>query len=578
VILLTHEIARLVSQAIAAAQAANELPAFDLPAIEVRPSKRVEQGDYAVAAMGMAKAARTNPLNVAQAIAARLPQAEFIHNVEVAPPGFINFFLSDRWLQTQVDTILSEGDALFQLDIGNGKRAQVEFVSANPTAPLHIGRSRGAIVGDTMARLLEAAGYDVEREYYFNNAGAQMRNFANSLKIRYLEALGHAVELSEDDKKTFYQGDYLKDFARQLVEEHGEGWVNEDLQPFKQYAEKQMFAMIKQTLNRVDIHHDVFFNENSLYDSGAIWEVLERLDKAGYIYKAVKPDVDDGELESGNHPTEGEETDGKGVATWFRSSKLGDSKDRVLVKSSGEPTYTLPDIAYHANKLERGFDVAVNILGADHYVQAQVVRWGLMALGMEPSPIHVIIVQLVALLRDGEIVRMSSRKGNFETLDDLIDQTSPDAVRYVLLARSSDTHLNFDLDLAVKKSNENPVYYIQYAHVRCAGIFREAAARGVNDDGADLSLLGQPELRFLRKIIELGEVISQSVDLYEPHRIAFYALELANAFHPIFDSVRVLSVDVPPELAKARLRFFGAAQVAFRRVLSLMGMTTPEVM
>ncbi|HVU12999.1 MAG TPA: DALR anticodon-binding domain-containing protein, partial [Phototrophicaceae bacterium] len=265
-------------------------------------------------------------------------------------------------------------------------------------------------------------------------------------------------------------------------------------------------------------------------------------------------------------------------AQWFRSTTFGDAKDRVLVKSNGEPTYTLPDIAYHMNKLDRGFDLAVNVLGSDHYTQAQVVRFGLRAMGYDTAKIHVILNQLVRTVRDGKEVRMSTRRGVFDTLDALIDETSADAVRYMLLARSADSQLNFDLDLAVKQSNENPVYYIQYAHVRCAGIFREAAARGVSDDSADLSLLGESELTFLRKALELSEVIETSARTFEPHRIAFYALELANVFHPIFDNVRVLHGDVPPELAKARLRFFRAAQITFKRVLTLMGMTAPDVM
>src|SRR5690606_8203657 len=289
------------------------------------------------------------------------------------------------------------------------------------------------------------------------------------------------------------------------------------------------------------------------------------------VYKAALPENADQEdrEEAGN---------GKGEAVWFRSTKFGDAKDRVLVKSSGEPTYTLPDIAYHVDKLNRGFDICVNVLGADHYVQHQVVKWGIEALGLDASKIRVILLQLVALMKDGESIKMSGRLGNFETLDDLIDQTSADAVRYMLLNRSTDSDMVFDIDLAVKQSNENPVYYIQYAHVRCAGIFREAAARGVTDDNADLSHLGEPELRFLRKVLELGEVIELAVHHMEPHRIAFYALELANLFHPVFDNVRVLHSEVPPEVAKARLRFFRAAQVVLKRVLRLMGMTAPEVM
>ncbi|MGQ9908622.1 MAG: arginine--tRNA ligase [Candidatus Flexifilum sp.] len=574
-ILIPQELARLIAEAVAAAQTAGALPAFELPPVEVRTSRHAAQGDYSYAAMPLARAARLAPLAIAERIRDHLPASPLIGRVEAVAPGYVNLFLSEDWIKQQVDTLIAEGDRFYQLTVGQGKRAQVEFVSANPTAPLHIGRSRGAIVGDAVARVLEAAGWDVQREYYFNNAGAQMRNLGNSLRIRYLQALGRPVTV--EDEATFYQGSYLIDFAHKLIAEVGDAWAERDYQPFKEYAEAQMFEMIKATLRRVDIIHDAFFNENSLYDSGAVWEVLHRLEERGFIYRSVTPETDNSGLDEADEDAR-EQAAAREPATWFRSTRFGDSKDRVLVKSTGEPTYTLPDIAYHVNKLERGFDLAVNVLGADHYVQHQVVKYGLQALGYDAARVHVIIIQLVALLKNGQPVRMSSRKGDFETLDDLIDQTSPDAVRYVLLARSPDTHLNFDIDLAVKQSNENPVYYIQYAHVRCAGIMREAAARGLTDDGADLSLLGADELRFLKKAFELGEVIEQAARTLEAYRVAFYTLELAQIFHPIFDSVRVLHSEVPPEVARARLRFYRAAQVVFRRALRLMGMSAPDHM
>lgn len=542
--------------------------------IEIRPPKRADQGDYATAvALQLAKPAGLPPLAIAEAIARHMPPAEFVGAVEVAPPGFINFQLSEDWLRQQVEAIIREGDQLFQLDLGAGQRAQVEFVSANPTGPLHIGRSRGAIVGDAIARVLEAAGYSVEREYYFNNAGQQMVNLGNSLRIRYLEALGLPVDVPGDADKAFYQGEYLRDIARDLIAEQGSALVEADWQPFKEFAEKKMFAIIRATLERVNIRHDVFFNENDLYDSGQVWDTLKKLEARGYIYRAVRPEVDG----SGKEPDE-DDNNGKGEATWFRSSQLGDAKDRVMVRSDGNPTYTLPDIAYHANKLERGFDLLVNILGADHGTQYKVVRYGIEALGLDHTKINVIIIQLVRMIRDGKEVRMSTRRGDYDTLDDLIDQTSPDVVRYILLQRSPNSHLDFDLDLAVKQSNDNPVYYIQNAHVRCAGIFREAEARGLSDAGADLSLLGADELRFIRKALELGEIIEHSARNLEPHKIAFYALELAGVFHPIYDNVRALHGEVPPDLAKARLRFYRAAQVVFKRVLTLMGMNAPERM
>lgn len=567
-IVLPHAHAQLVEQAIHAAQAAGDLPPFDIPPVEIKPPKRPEQGDYAAAiALQLAKPAAMKPLDIANIIVKHLPQAAFLGEIEVAPPGFINFRLDEGWLRGQVEAIIAEGDQLAQLELFAGKRAQVEFVSANPTGPLHIGRSRGAIVGDTIARLLEAAGYTVEREYYFNNAGAQMENLGNSLRIRYLQALGREVDIPAGN---FYQGEYLVEFGKELAAERGDSLVGEDWQPFKQYAEQKMFEMIKATLRRIDIEHDVFFNENSLYESGAIWDVLEELDERGYVYQAQEWE--------GASDEEKAKAANKEAATWFRSSQFGIDKDHVLVRGDGTPTYTLPDIAYHKNKLERGFDLAVNILGADHYVQHQVVRAGIKALGLDEAKIHVIILQFVRLIRDGEIAKMSTRAGDIETLDDLIDETSADAVRYVLLARSPDSRLDFDLDAAVAQNNENPVYYIQNAHVRCAGIFRQTAEAGLNDESADLSLLGDDELRFVRKAVELADVIAFSAENTEPHRIAFYAHELASLFHPIYENVRVLGEDVPPDVAKARLRFYRAARVVLQRVLSLMGMSAPEYM
>jgi arginyl-tRNA synthetase len=294
--------------------------------------------------------------------------------------------------------------------------------------------------------------------------------------------------------------------------------------------------------------------------------VLDELTKRGYIYEAVERAGEDGDERSkGQH---------KAPAKWFRSTEFGDKEDRVVVKSDGSPTYLLPDIAYHVNKLERGFDLLVNLLGSDHLIEHQVVKYGIQALGLDASKIHVIIMQFVNI-KGG---RMSTRKGEFVALDELIDKTSPDVVRYLLLARNPDSPMDFDLDLAVKQSNENPVYYIQNAHVRCAGIFREAEARGISDDGADLSLLGEAELRFIRKALELGEQLELAAANLEPHKIAIYAHDLASIFHPIYDTVRALHGDVPAKVAKARLRFYRAAQVVFKRVLRLMGMSAPERM
>jgi arginyl-tRNA synthetase len=562
---------QLIQQAIKSAQSNGDLPPFDIPAIEVKSPSKSEQGDYASpVALGLAKEGKRAPLEIAKMIVKHIPDSPLVESVEVAPPGFINFRLSVDWVRNQVEAIIDAGDAFGNIDLGSGKRAQVEFLSANPTGPITIGRSRGAILGDGTARVLEAVGYDVQREYYFNNAGVQMKNLGESMRIRYIEALGKPIEIPDENDQSFYQGDYLIDFAKTLVEERGDSMLGDDWHSFKEVAEQKMFEWIKQTLHRVGIEHDNFFNENSLYDSRAVWTTLKQLEERGYVYEAAVRESESDEVKELNKDL--------APAKWFRSTQIGDSEDRVLVKSNGDPTYTLPDIAYHIDKLERGFDLLVNILGSDHKTEAQVVRYGLEALGYDPSRLHVTFMQMVRAVREGKVIKMSTRRGVYDTLDDLIAMTSADAVRYFLLQRSPDSQLDFDVDLAVKESNENPVYYIQYAYVRCAGIFREAEARNVTDDGANLKLLGDEELTFIRKCLELPGQIEFAATNLTPHVICYYTLELANLFHPMYDRVRVFGDDVDLELTRARLRFYRAAQIAFRRVLHLMGMNTPERM
>jgi arginyl-tRNA synthetase len=567
--LLTHAHIDLIQQAIRIAQQANDLPTFEMPEIPITASKKAGQGDYNTPiALSLAKIAGMKPRDIAEKIVQHMPTNDFISKIEIAGAGFINFTLSDDYLKQQVESIITEGDNLFQLEIGKGKRAQVEFVSANPTGPLTIGRSRGAIVGDTMARLIQAAGYELQREYYFNNAGNQMVNLGNSLRYRYMEILGKPLPVINEDN--FYKGDYLVDYAKDLVAEVGETWLNADWQPFKEYAEAKMFEWIKKTLQSVGIHHNHFFNEDSLFQTGVVWQTLETLRQNGYIYTAKEW--------AGATAEEKAKAENNEPAQWFKSTAFGDEKDRVLVKSDGVPTYSLPDIAYHKNKIERGFDVMINVLGADHGQQYKVVAWGIKAMGLDPQNIHVIIIQMVRFMKDGAIRKGSTRKGVFDTLDDLVEEVGADAIRYHLLARSPSAQLVFDVNEVVKQSNDNPVYYIQNAHVRCVGIAREAKERGLKDDGANMALLGEDELIFIRKALELGDVIANAVNTYEPHGIAFFAQELAGTFHPIYDRVRALHSDVPTDVAQARLRFYRAAQVVFKRVLDLMGMTAPERM
>ena len=549
-----HDLAERVRQAIQEAQTKGNLPAFDIPEIVVEKPRDTKFGDYACpSAMKMARLARMAPKSIAEAIAAHFPEVDYIDQITVIEPGFINFRLSMPFLQQQVGQILAKGSEFGSFNLGAGKRAQVEFVSANPTGPLTVGRGRGGVMGDTLARAMEAAGYDVTREYYFNNAGRQMEMLGESLKIRYEQALGLDANLGDGH----YQGEYLYWIAMVLVGQHEDKLIDEPASFFSKIAEETIFASIKSTLGRLSIAFDVYYNEYDLYSSGRVWNALEELKEKGYAFE-----------EEGAH--------------WFRSSVLGDEKDRVLVKSSGEPTYRMTDIAYHWHKAERGFDLVVDIFGADHHATAPTVLMGVKALGYEPDFVHVLIHQFVTLIRDGQQVRMSTRLGHYVTLDELMDEVGADAVRYFMLSRSGNSSIEFDMDLAIEQSDKNPVYYVQNAHVRCAGIFRKWAEAGLPadaDDNADLSLLiHERELAFLRKAVELQEVLELMVGQYEPHHIAFYAYELAASFHPAYEACRVLHSEVPEPLRLARLHFYRAAMQLFARVLGLMGMSAPETM
>ncbi|MFN8419176.1 MAG: arginine--tRNA ligase [Anaerolineae bacterium] len=550
--LIPQQIAALVRQGIIAAQKADALPPFEIPILKIERPKRAEQGDYASnVALQVQKAAGKPPLNVARAIVAHLPPAPFISAAEVALPGFINFKLSDQWLAAQVEEIIGAGDQVFRQSTGAGKKAQVEYVSANPTGPLSFHRIRGGVLGDTIANLLAAVGYTVTREYYFNNAGVQMDILGESVKARYLELLNLPSEFPAKG----YKGLYIRMIAATILAIHGDSLKDAPVITFRQIAAKACMERIKHSMRRVNIVHDVFFLENSLYEDGSVEETIQALKDHGYSYE-------------------------KEGAVWFQSTLLGDEKDRVIVKKTGEPTYRLPDMAYHRNKLERGFDLVVDIFGADHAATAPQVLLGVKALGYDPSAVRTLIHQMVELMEGGELRRMSTRRGDFIELDELIDDVGPDAVRYFMLAQNPNTAMNFDLDLAREQSDENPVYRIQSAHVRCAGILRRTAEVGISDEGADLSKLGADELALLRKMMELAEVIERAVNEMTPQALAYYALDLAGAFHPVYDRVRVLSEqeELSLDVQKARLRFYRAVKVVFARVLALMGMSAPEFM
>ena len=550
--LIPQEIANIVRHAISTAQSAGALPAFDIPPLKIERPKNANQGDYASAvAMQIQKQVGKPPIEIARTILAHLPMTDFVSKVDAVPPGFLNFHLADPWLMRQVDNIIAAGDRVFQQSTGGGKTAQVEYVSANPTGPLSVHRIRGGVIGDTIANLLQAVGYTVTREYYFNNAGEQMNILGESVRARYLQLLNIPCEFP----KKGYKGQYIRMIAAVIYAFRGDSMKESSADEFRVIAAAAIMQRIKASMRSVNIVHDVFFLEYSLYEDNSVWQTVEELRKRGLAY----------------------DNDG---AVWFKSTELGDEKDRVIVKKTGAPTYRLPDIAYHRNKLERGFDLIVDIFGADHAATAPQVLLGVKALGYDPSVVRTIIHQMVELVEGGEARRMSTRRGEFVELDELVDEVGADAVRYFMLAQSPNTRMSFDIDLARSQGDENPVYRIQNAHVRCAGIIRKTEERGLTDEGADLSKLGADELSVVRKMLELEEVINRSVEELTPQALAYFALDLAGTFHPVYDRVRVLSDqdDIPEDVQKARLRFYRAAKVVFARVLKLMGMSAPEFM
>ncbi len=556
--MIRDELAQLIEGAIKRAQRHGDLAKFEIPEVTVEHPRDPAHGDYATPiCLQMARWARMAPIKIASIVLHRLPEVDFIGQVEISHPGFINFRLSDGWLASQVETILAAAQSWGNLDLGAGLKAQVEFVSANPTGPLTLGRTWGAVLGDTIASVLSAASYDVTREYYFNNAGRQMQLLGESVRARYLELLGYPSELPEEG----YQGDYIWDIARDILDEEGDSLLDAEWELFKERAEPWVFRNIRSTLDRFGVYFDVFYNENSLYESGRVNQVIQGLTQSRYTYQ-------------------------KDGAVWFRAQEFGAAKDRVVVRSTGEPTYRLPDIAYHVHKLQRGFDLIVDIFGADHHATWPDVVAGVRALGYDTGGIKVVIHQFISLIKDGQPVKMSTRRGEFVTLDELLDMVTTesipgkDAVRFMLLTRSPDRSMTFDLDLAVKQSDENPVYYVQYAHARIASILRFAEEQGAASSDGDVALLTHPsELALIRQMLLLPEVIEQAAVDLAPHRLTYYAQDLASAFHVFYRDCRVVSSDpADAELTKARLKLARAAKLVLSRTLSLMGMTAPERM
>ena len=508
-------------------------------------------------AMAIAKKVKRNPREVARQILSALPpDPARIRKAEIAGAGFINFFLAPQVYWDVLGQLLAAGKEFGRSHEGLGKKTQVEFVSANPTGPLTIGHGRQAVIGDTVARLLEATGHAVMREYYFNDAGRQMRVLGDSVRLRYRERLGLAADFPKD----YYQGEYIRAIAEMAAGEKGDSLKDsEDTAYFQALAERVIFGDIRKTLERLGIRFDVYYNEKSLYETGKIDAVIRTLRDKDLAY----------------------DQDG---AVWFRTSRLGLEQDRVIVKSTGEPTYRLPDIAYHKDKLDRGFDLVVDIFGADHIATYPDVLAALDALGYDKTRIRVLIHQFVTLVEGKAKVKMSTRKANFVTLDELMDEVGPDVTRYFFLNRSMSSHLNFDLTLAKTQSDENPVYYVQYAHARICSILRHAREQGVDPEAdADLRLLeAEDELDLVKLLGQFPRVVREAALQFEPHRIPTYLEEVATAYHRFQHAgkqdgaLRVVTGNLP--LTLARLALCRAVRIVLSNGLDLLGISKPERM
>lgn len=548
---------RLVRGALESATARGQLDLETIPDPHIETPREQGHGDLSTnVAMALAKTARRAPREIAEVIVASLDDPSgLVESAEIAGPGFINFSLSRAaWCDRLVE-IINAGEHYGASELGVGQRIQVEFVSANPTGPLHIGHGRGAATGDAICRILEAAGYAVEREYYINDAGVQMEVLGRSVRARYLELCGRAVDFPDDG----YPGEYVINLARELREAEGDAWLDGDdaaaVSHMARWAGDRMLARIRADLAAFGIEFDHFTSERAIREDGTVAAGIEALAAAGHCF----------------------EEDG---ARLFRATAFGDDKDRAVVKSDGELTYFGSDIAYHRSKFERGFDRIVDVWGADHHGYVQRVRAALEALGQPAESFRVVLVQIVNLTRDGVPVRMGKRRGTFVALSEVVDEVGPDLARFFFLMRKSDAQLDFDLELARRQTAENPVFYVQYAHTRIAGIFRQAEERGVPGPEAALATVAplgnEDEIVLIKMLDEFPEVVESAAATYEPHRVVFYAQRLAGEFHRFYTRNKCVTEDV--RTTAARLLLVGAVKQVIGRALKLVGVSAPERM
>ncbi|WP_322925206.1 arginine--tRNA ligase [Paenibacillus campi] len=541
----------------AAVLAAGIVNVEHLPDVALEVPKDKSHGDLATnIAMQLTRIAKTNPRQIAETIIANLDTGKSgIEHAEIAGPGFINFKLNKSYLYPVIESVHEHGDNYGRIDKGTGQRIEVEFVSANPTGSLHLGHARGAAFGDSLCNLLDFAGYEVTREYYINDAGNQVSNLSLSIEARYLQALGHDAPMPEDG----YHGEDIKGFARELVAEKGDSLLSMSSSDratfFRDYGLSKELEKIKRDLEAFRVRFDIWFSETSLYENGQVLDALDELRERGQIY----------------------EEDG---ATWLRTTDYGDDKNRVLIKNDGTYTYLTPDIAYHKDKYSRGYDRMINIWGADHHGYIPRMKAAMQALGNDPDKLTVLIAQMVSLFQDGEKVKMSKRTGKAITMEDLMSEVGVDAVRYFFAMRSIDSHLDFDMDLAVSTSNENPVFYVQYAHARICSIFRQAEEQGIALPALseiDLSeLTTEHEYDLLQKLGELPNEIAIAADHFAPHRLIRYVYELASLMHSYYKAERTLTEDRAKTLA--RLALLGSVRTVIANVLRLVGVSAPDRM
>ena len=516
--------------------------------IKVSSSSNPEYGDLSSSLpLMLAKDLDKNPIDIAKIIMDNISiSKDLIKEITISKPGFINFKISNKYYYSVLEQILSN-NKFGQSSSFNGKKANVEFVSANPTGPLTVGHGRNAVLGDVVCNILEWNGYSVTREYYFNDAGRQMRILSKSVASRYLEKLGKSFDFPEGG----YEGSYINDIAKDIINQHGEQLDKDDIL-FKEVPEKNIFKQIKSTLNDLGIKFDVFSNEKTFYENGDIDKLVDELRSKDLIY----------------------EKDG---ATWLKSSSLGKDQDRVFIKSSGEPTYRLPDTAYHRNKVERDYDLIVDIFGADHMDTYPDVLVALDALGIKTNHINVLLYQFVTLLRGGEKIKMSTRKADFVTLNELIDEVGADVVRYFFIMRGINTHLNFDLDLAADQSDKNPVYYLQYAHARICNIIKRNDETNPADMNYNSALLkNELEIDLLKKLEQFPMIVSSALDSLEPQTIANYLQETAGKFHKYYANCRIIIED--KELTQSRIALIKATKNVIYNGLQLLGITAPDKM